>query len=134
MSITASWDNPAKTIIYVLFDDNWTWAEQLDLLKELYAMLDGSEQKVNLIFDYHNISHIPKKPTSQFHESQQFLRHKNVGTVVIIGLNVLMQFFLNVFLHFMPDVKAQIHLAKSRQEAYNIITNGSHHRNDRKIE
>jgi hypothetical protein len=123
VSIKASWDDPDKTIIYVEYDEGWTWTEQLQLLRELYAMLDNSNQKVHVIFDYHNILHIPKNPTSQFHQSQQFLRHEKLGIVVIVGLNRLMRFFLNVFLHFTPDAVAHIYLANSRTESYDIINN-----------
>lgn len=121
MSITAKWYNTEKSIIHHLYEGRWTWDEFYEVISNTETMLKETPHNVMLIAEMSPNSTMPVGVPGQFRRVRQFLENPQIAGSVIVGMNRLVQIFFDIFVQFSPQFKQRIHVARTLEEAENLI-------------
>jgi hypothetical protein len=94
MSIFACWDNLQKSVIQVVFEKDWTWADFVEAENQIEAMLDSVEWHVHLIADMRGANRLPTGMAFTDLIDSFSSENSNLGTVVIVGGGNVLQMLL----------------------------------------
>jgi hypothetical protein len=99
MSIHASWDNEAKTVIHSVSHGDWNWEEAYAVTREINTMLASVDHKVDLIIgaEANSRGKIPPNAVSHWHNTYRNL-HPNARRIIVVGVNPFVNALLNIII------------------------------------
>jgi|FLYN01.1.fsa_nt_gi hypothetical protein len=107
MAVSVSWDDEGRTIIYMLFEGNWTWEEFHPVFAENLKMLDSVDHKVCFIVDMLKAKTLPSGALTKVKQVAD-VNHPNGGLTVYVGANPLLRALGQAFLKIYPK-SAQVY-------------------------
>ncbi len=120
MPITNTWGNPEKTIIFTVFDGNWTLEDYHTMIDEMHTMVLSVDQTVHFISDFSTSTSSPAKLLSSGRHMENTKTKKQTGISVAINANGFLKAIAGVAQKmFLKDTK--MYFAKTVEEAYQII-------------
>ena len=122
MSIFSRWDNLQQTIMQIVFEKGWTWADYVQAENEIDARLDSVDWQVHLIIDMRGAQALPGGSALSEIMRSFAEGHDNLGMVVIVGANKVLQLLLRTMQRLTPSGSAQhIRFAADPEEARGIL-------------
>src|SRR5688572_25966445 len=120
MPTSCQWDHEAKSIIYIAYEDNWTWDEYFEAADVSRDMALSVGHRVDYICDFQK--GISPRSGSQMANGRQVMQRlaPNSGIVVTVD-NTFTKMLLKVFKAIDRKLGALIDGASSIEEARRII-------------
>ena len=84
MSITVSWDNAEKTVIYYAFDGSWDWDDFDAAFEQSVTMTESVEHYVHIIADLRNSDSLPDGALLYIRRVMRVIP-PNRGKIVVLG-------------------------------------------------
>jgi hypothetical protein len=95
MPITIDWDNPEKTAVLITYHAPWTWKEFDVAVKQMVALFDTVQHKVDVIFDIRKGGFPPPDAMKRFKAAAE-IDHPNGGQLVYVAPGMLAQFVKSI--------------------------------------
>jgi hypothetical protein len=121
MSLNVEWDDEEKTIILVTQSGGFAWDEWETVGRELEAMIDSVDHRVDVITDISDLV-VPKDTLANFPKAARMpsLTHPSVGLTVFSGGSRFVQTLANLFDKvYRPGEK--LVFVSTLEEAYEVI-------------
>jgi len=120
MSTEITWDGPDHTILLEIITGSYTMEDYRGMIDEAAHRLSQEDHVVHIISDFRNAGPTPSNALSGALYAEKHMA-PNQGIVVFVGVNALLQSFINVT--HKADLKTARHLytARSLEEARRII-------------
>ncbi|MBC7870349.1 MAG: hypothetical protein H7Y09_05870 [Chitinophagaceae bacterium] len=96
MTVTAQWDNEAKTIIRLEFVGKWTWAEHHEANTVMEAMVNTASVTIDLIPDLSSSQLVPEGALSQA-RSIAMRQQIKFGLIVAVKAGKFIEILYGVF-------------------------------------
>ena len=116
MSISIAWRVPKKVVLLTMIGDISS-----DDLKaydsQMTEIMNNADGKVHVIGDMTGFNNIKAMP-NQVVRNTTYVRHENVGTIVIVGTSGIVEFFLTLVKHIIP---VSVERAHTVEDAFSLI-------------
>jgi hypothetical protein len=116
MSVTANWDNEAKTVVRYDFKDKWTWAEFRTAATEAFAMTRSVPHRVDSISYFHHGATVPSDALFHFSRAMRDAP-SNRGTTVIVGGSFFINNLVSTFSKIYKPLGQRLLIASTLDEA-----------------
>ena len=121
MPISPSWHDESHTIIYVHYEDVWTWDDFHRACDKTLEMANQVDHQVDLIVNIGNSRTVPPNTAFQLERIRAFVQHPSFGLTVMVGMNPVAKTFFDILLRFAPQLKAQLVAVKTVEKACTVI-------------
>ena len=122
MSITNTWDDEAKTIIRIDYNEGWTWDDFEAAQIEVGEMLGSVEHEVDSVVML-NTGSTPQGILAKFSNvaASPVFTYPNSGVVVVTGARGFIGTLADLFLKIQSQTAGKITMASTLEEAYEVI-------------
>lgn len=121
MGVNVQWANPERTIIYFVFERQWSWDDMQDARAEQHAMLAEVPHLVDVIMDFTESSLLPRNPIAHL-RGLSTGRPPNTGIVILVGANVLIQTVARMYGRLYSGEHLRFDAVPTREQARTLIT------------
>ena len=95
--IIVIWDNADKTVLMVIIEDGWDWADMRRAIGEINRLLDTVPHPVYTIMDFTKSSKIPDNALVNLKQLNRS-HHPNQDKTAVVGLGIYGQVLINMFI------------------------------------
>jgi hypothetical protein len=120
MSITVTWDNPAKTALRYEFADRWQWDDFKKAFRQAQQMLASVGHIVDVIVDFQNSGCVPTETLARL-AYVAGSRPANLGSNIIVGSQVFDTTTFTVFGNFYGDIARTYYMTHSLDRARALL-------------
>jgi len=106
MTVKVDWYNAERTIMIYTFVGRWTWEEFYPVFDKMLRDMDTVSHKIDFIMDMLQSEYIPFGAIFHLKRAAD-TRHPNLGMVIYVGMNPLLQSIGQVFLKVYPKSAAK---------------------------
>jgi hypothetical protein len=120
MPIRVAWDKADKTIVRLVFNGDWTWADLDRASDEAAALIDTVDHKVAVLLDVRRARQIPGDFMNHAGRIADGHNPKR-GILVVVGASMLMQTVGGALFKLFPEATKDVMMAGTMDEAYAVI-------------
>lgn len=121
MAVQIAWDTQEKDIVRYLYDENWTWEEFFEAVKQTKAMAESAPSNIGIIMDA-NSSHLKFPPNMVTHLKNALRnRHPKSKIVVVTIQNAFLRTLITTISKISGKDGHELRIANSEDEARRII-------------
>ncbi|MFN8373237.1 MAG: hypothetical protein U0694_10240 [Anaerolineae bacterium] len=122
MGIYCRWDNPQKTVLYIVFEKGWAWADYVRAQDEIDALLSGVMGQVHVIVDMRGAQAFPGSTILSDIMHEIATAPDRPGMLVIVGASHVLQLFFRTMQRLTPSLLGKhIRFADNPEEARGIL-------------
>lgn len=122
MSIDVTWLDDDQTVIYMKYDGNWTWDENIQVNKDLAEILAPKTFIVPIILDVTNSHLLPKNALSAIRKSVA-IELPNEGVKYVIGASMFVKRMFQLVKQVSRSTFEEYVFVNSIDEALSLIYN-----------
>jgi len=104
MGIYSRWDNPQKTILYIVFEKGWAWSDYVRAQDEIDARLSGVNWQVHVIVDMRGTQAFPGSTILSDIMHEIATAPDCPGLLVVVGASHVLQLFFRTMQRLTPSL------------------------------
>lgn len=122
MPIKVEWETDEKVVLLSIYEGTWDLDEFYAATHVINTMMDSVDHKVHLILDMRKSRGLPKGFIGAIRITGK-KRHPCLGTMVLVGGNLLVRMFNDMFLKLYPrpDESKPMHMVANYEEAHALF-------------
>ncbi len=120
MSIRVKWGNEANTYLVWELVGKWTWEEYKFTFNQAYAMIERTDDVVDVLVDITQSHFIPFNSFPYLRQAI-LTRPANMGVILLIGCNRSMKIILDGFARIYDEFAQMIAYVETLEEAHAIL-------------
>jgi hypothetical protein len=116
------WEDEQKRVLLFVFAAKWTVEEFQEVVQKSDALMDSVSYKVDIIIDLQNGRDLPSGFIGAIRRVGR-TPHRNQGIMVLVGVNMFVRAFYDVFVRLYPTKNQEImmRMAANYDEAHAIF-------------
>lgn len=121
MPVRVTWGSEDQRLLIVHFEGNRGLSDFHRAVHRSYAMMDEAPHQVNMFIDVHASRSLPAGFIGAIRAMSK-KRHRNAGTMVMIGMNGLLRSFVGLFRKLNPHpVGTRMYIVDDYDQAYALL-------------
>jgi len=122
MPIKTEWETDEKVVLLSIYEGHWDLDEFYAAVQDINNMMDSVDHEVNIILDMRNSKALPKGFIGAIRQTGK-KRHPCLGTMVLVGGNLLLRTFNDMFLKLYPRPSSSraMYMVANYEEAHAIF-------------
>lgn len=118
--VRVAWDNEEKTAILWRFSGRWTWEDYYAAKRDVIAMMESVEHKVDSIVDLRQTAFIPSGGLSQA-RALAMKPHPNEGITVMLSSSLFMKTTMSTLGRLYSHIATHYRMADDLDEARALL-------------
>ncbi|MBN1122277.1 MAG: hypothetical protein JXJ17_14460 [Anaerolineae bacterium] len=123
MKIHVRWLDRDHRVILQTFDPDWSWADFAEASRLEAKMMDTVDHQVDVVADGRSVQ-LPGRALSvmpEIRNSSATLNHPNGGNYILVGINRVVQTFVEVYTSVFKQHGTKVLFANTFEEAYEVL-------------
>lgn len=125
MAVSLQWENQNRTVLRMIFWNEWTVEQYLTKAVELIEMIGSQTHDVDILIDLRTGSYIPKGDSVSAFRIMMDELPENSGVIVYLNDNPIQKRLFNTQLQFYQSLRRwsqrSLYMVETIEEAYEII-------------
>lgn len=125
MAVSLQWENQNRTVLRMIFWNEWTVEQYLAKAAELTEMIKFQQHTVDILIDLRTGSYIPKGDSISAFRIMMDDLPENSGVIVYLNDNPIQKRLFNTQLQFYQSLRRwsqrSLYMVETIEEAYEII-------------